>query len=412
MVECWLPYGRTEVHLSIPLRDLLGVAEPDLGQPAPNPHEVIREALLNPRGASPLGDLVKPGVSIAVAIDGIITPYLAAAAASSIVKELSLAGASKDDVVIVVGNGCREQSAPELLEALRGDKTLKGVRVAEHTRGSVNLVNLGATSRKTEVEIDGHFAGADVRIVVGEVVLDAFAGFRGAPSTVLPALSGMRTIEMNRRHAFEKNAAPGVIEGNPVLADVLESARLAGVDLAVNLVENPQGRLLGAYAGGLDEAWRQAVSELGDSFRVKAEANADIVVVSAGGIKFDFDLYHGVWALQGASRIAKKGATIILLAECSEGLGADGLTKLSHIDRLSELRRRFMLGGEAVHLIKATLRRNEVVLVSALPTYLAEPLGFSIARTANDALKSVVKRRRGRRTVVVTHGCSTLPFVA
>jgi len=142
---------------------------------------------------------------------------------------------------------------------------------------------------------------------------------------------------------------------------------------------------------------------------VKAEADADIVVVSAGGIKFDFDLYHGVWALHNASQVAKKGSTIILLAECSEGLGADGLTKLSQVDRLSELRRRFMLGGEAVHLIKSTLRRNEVVLVSALPGYLAKPLGFSLARTANDALSSVVEGRRGRRTIVVTHGCSTLP---
>ena len=142
---------------------------------------------------------------------------------------------------------------------------------------------------------------------------------------------------------------------------------------------------------------------------MKGEANADIVVVSAGGRKFDFNLYHGVWALHSASQIARKESTIIFLAECSEGLGAYGLEKLSHIDMLSELRRRFILGGKAVHLIKSTLKRNRVLLVSALPEYLAEPLGFSIARTANDALKSAVKGRRGRRTLVVTHGCSTLP---
>ncbi|MCW3992745.1 MAG: hypothetical protein NWE79_08535, partial [Candidatus Bathyarchaeota archaeon] len=59
--------------------------------------------------------------------------------------------------------------------------------------------------------------------------------------------------------------------------------------------------------------------------------------------------------------------------------------------------------------IKSTLRSNHVVLVSALPGYLAEPLGFSLARTANDALDSAVGGRRGRRTLVVTHGCSTLP---
>jgi len=409
MVECWLPYGKTEVYLSIPIRDLLGVAEPDLGQPAPNQGEVIKESLRSPMGARPLSDIVKPEVSVAVALDGIITPHLANAAISSIVDNLSQLGVSLENVVVVVGNGCRERSHPELLEALKGEESLQGIRVVEHARGSTNLVSVGTTSRRTRVEVNSHFAEADVHIVVGEVLLDAFTGFRGAHSTVLPGISGLATVETNRRRAFKENPAPGVVEKNQALADALEAARLAQVDLAVNLVPNPHGRLLKAYSGGVEESWRRAVSELGDSYRVKAEANADIVVVSAGGIKFDFDLYHGVWALHSASRIAKKGSTIILLAECSEGLGADGLTKLSQIDRLSELRRRFMLGGEAVHLIKSTLRGNEVVLVSVLPEHLAKPLGFSVERTANDALRSVVERRKGRRTVVVTHGSSTLP---
>jgi len=409
MVECWLPYGKTEVHLSVPIRDLLGVAEPDLGQPAPNPSEVIRESLLNPLGAKPLSDVVEPGTSIAIALDGIISPHLAAATVSSIGEQLNRAGASMEKVVVVIGNGCREQSDQDLLETLKGDEALKGIRVVEHTRSSMNLIDVGTTSKRTKVEINGHFAGADIRIAVGTVLLDPYTGFRGSHCTILPALSGLATIEMNRSLAFEENVAPGVVEGNTVIADVLEAARLAEVDFAINLVENPHGRLLKIYSGGLEESWRRAVSELGDSFKVKGEANADIVVVSAGGRKFDFDLYHGVWALHSASQIARKESTIIFLAECSEGLGAYGLEKLSHIDMLSELRRRFMLGGEAVHLIKSTLKRNRVLLVSALPEYLAVPLGFSIARTANDALKSAVKGRRGRRTLVVTHGCSTLP---
>ena len=154
------------------------------------------------------------------------------------------------------------------------------------------------------------------------------------------------------------------------------------------------------------------MADLGDSYKVKGEANADVIVVGAGGRRFDFDLYNAVWALNGVSAIAKRGATIILVAECLEGLGANGLQTLSEVETLSELRRRYMPGARAVHLIKSTLRRNQVVLVSALPDYLAEPLGFTVERTANAALGRVFERRRGRRTLVVTHGCSTIPFVA
>ncbi|MFQ6053549.1 MAG: lactate racemase domain-containing protein, partial [Candidatus Bathyarchaeia archaeon] len=340
---------------------------------------------------------------------GAINPHPAAAAVSTIVEELALAGASIDDITVVVGNGDRERGDPRLLEALRGPEAPRGVRVVEHGRETMNLSEVGTTSRGTMVEVDGRFAEADIHIAVGEVLLDAYTGFKGAHATILPALAGRPTIEMNRGHAFGDDVAPGVVEGNPVLADVLESAILAGVDFAVNLVADPLGRFRGVRSGGLEESWRQAVADLGDSFRVEVEADPDIVVVSAGGDKFDFDLYHAVWALRSASRIARKGAAIILLAECPEGLGADGLAKLSHVGKLSELRRRFMLGGEAVHLIKSTLRNNRVVLVSALPGFLAEPLGLSAARTANDALWSAAGGRTGRRTMVLTHGCSTLP---
>jgi len=411
LVECWLPYGKTEVHLSIPLRNLLGMAEPDLGQPVLNQSEMIKESLRSPLYTKPLIEVLEPGASVAIALDGTITSHVATAAVSSIVEQLVLAGVSLENVAVVIGNGCREQSDPGLVEALKGDESLAGIGVIEHTRRSMDLVEVGTTSGRTKVEVDSHFAEADFHILVGEVLLDAFTGFRGAHSAVLPGISGLTTMEENRRRVFEKNAAPGVIEDNPVLIDALEAVRLARVDFAVNLIPNPNGRLLKAFSGGMEESWRRAVQELGDSYRVKAEANADIIVISSGGSKFDFDLYHGIWALHSASLVAKKGSTIILLAECSEGLGVDGITKLSHIDSLSELRRRFLLGGEAVHLIKSTLRRNEVVLVSALPDHIAEPLGFSVERTANDGLSAVVQKRRGRRTLVVTHGCSTLPVL-
>ncbi len=412
MVECWLPYGKTEVHISIPLRNLIGMAEPDLGQPAPDQRQVVTESLLNPLGTKPLSEILDPGASVAVALDGTITPHLATTAVSSIADQIVQVGSSLENVIVVIGNGCREQSDPELLEALKGDESLEGISVVEHTRRSTTIIEVGTTSGKTNVEVNSNFVGADLHIVVGDVRIDPYTGFGGAHSTILPGISGQSTVEENRRRAFEENAAPGVIEANSVLADVMEAARLSRVDIAVNLIPNPNGRLLKAFSGGVEESWRRAVQELGDSYKVKADSNADIIVISSGGSKFDFDLYHGIWALHSASLVAKKGATIILLAECSEGLGVDGISKLSHIDSLSELRRRYLLGGEVVHLIKSTLRRNEVVLVSALPDHVAEPLGFSGERTANEGLSTVVARRRGKRTLVVTHGCSTLPVVA
>jgi nickel-dependent lactate racemase len=407
LVECWLPYGKTEVHLSINLKDLIGVAEPPERQHAQDPRSAVLQSLENPIGGKRLGEVAKPGDSAAIAIDGTMSPDLVRTVVPAIIEHLGATGIPTENVAILVGNGDRERGSQGLLDALQGEFAEKGIEFVNHSRATKDLADVGATAGKTRVEVNTHFTSARVRIAVGEVLPDAYTGFRGAHSAILPGLSSRVAIEMSRNRAFE-DVAPGVIDGNPVLNDAFEAARLVGVDMAVNVVATPKGRLVKAYSGELEASWRQAVSEFGDSFKVKVEPNADAIVVSAGGERFDFDLYHAVWALRGIAPIAKKGAPVILLAECSEGLGADGLAKLAHIDMLGELKRRYMLGADAVHLIRSTLRTNEVVLVSALPGRLTEPLGLSAAKTANEALGTATEHRRGRSTLVVTHGCSTI----
>jgi len=91
--------------------------------------------------------------------------------------------------------------------------------------------------------------------------------------------------------------------------------------------------------------------------------------------------------------------------------GGRGPEDLAQIDTLTELKRRYMLGAKEVYLLKTLQKRNEIVLVSALPSFLGEPLGITTMRTANDAYGKVTEGRRGRRTLVVTNGRTTYPYV-
>jgi hypothetical protein len=55
-------------------------------------------------------------------------------------------------------------------------------------------------------------------------------------------------------------------------------------------------------------------------------------------------------------------------------------------------------------MIKRVTRSQRVILVSALPSYLVEPLGFESARTVNQAYEMATGGRRARRTYVLPHG--------
>lgn len=409
MVEIWLPYGKTEVHVSVPLRYLAGTIEPSELELPENPFEVVTSALGNPLGSGNIQDLVKGRNKVAIALDGTLAPYTASVAASAIVWTLGQNGVPKENLSLVVGNSLREYDNPDMLQALQGAEPLRDVVIHEHSRDSVDVSNVGVTSYRTEVSLAKPFVDADLRIAVGEVSPDHFAGLRGAQSTVMPALASREGLIRHREIAFQDDVVPGVFEGNPAHSDQMEACEIARVDLALNLITDGWGRIASAVSGGIEPSWKTVVESLGDPPQLRAEADADIIIVSAGGDRFDFDLYNAVWALRGIAPLVKRGATIIFLAECTQGLGAEGLETLAQVDTLAELRRRYVLGARAVYAVKSALRgNNEVILVSALPGYLAEPLGFTVERTANAAFQSVMEKRRNRRTLVVTHGVSSV----
>jgi hypothetical protein len=100
-----------------------------------------------------------------------------------------------------------------------------------------------------------------------------------------------------------------------------------------------------------------------------------------------------------------------MLAECRDGLGADAFTRLSKVTEPTEFERRYTTGAEALQMVRRVTGGLRVMLVSALPSYLVEPLGFESARTANQAYEAAASGRRGRSTLVIPHGCTVKVIV-
>ena len=85
MVEVWLPYGKTEVHVSVPLRYLSGTIEPVTLELPENPFEVITNSIENPIDSDGLLSSLSNRSKISIALDGSLLPFTATVAASSIV---------------------------------------------------------------------------------------------------------------------------------------------------------------------------------------------------------------------------------------------------------------------------------------------------------------------------------------
>ena len=404
MTDCWLPYGDTEVYVTVEMDNLIKILEPKKREETTQFTAAIMAALDEPAGATTLGELVKPDCRVAIAVDGSMKPHHAVQVLSALVKQLVELIVPSDRITIVLGNCEREGDGGGLHDVLKAEPTLSPVKIVDHLRTTGGLEELGVTHGGTPIQLNRDYINANLRIAVGETRADPIYGFSGAHNAVIPGVSSQTTLTENRGNYFRGTISPGIVELNPVKEDAVEAAKMAGIDFAVNIPVDLTGTSLGVFAGGFKETWGKAITALGGEYELRVDTLSDITVVSAGGSGFDFNLYKASWALDNAAKVTKRSGVVIVLAECKDGLGADAFTKLARVTEPSEFERRYTTGAEALQMIKKVTRSQRVILVSALPSYLVEPLGFESARTANHAYEMAVGGRRARSTYVLPHG--------
>jgi lactate racemase len=403
MVDCWLPYGETEVYVSVEMESLLGIADIRDIEPENTGIEIILNALMDPYG-KPLEELVEPGVDVVIAVDIYSSPQAVTQALTQIIKMLVELIVPKERITIILGNGENEKEEKIIREAIRDSSELRGITLHDHNRNTDNITFLGETHHGTPVEINRRYHESKIKIALGETRINPLKGYSGAHNAIVPGLATINTIREYRKLYFDSDISSGSIELNAIKEDVLEAVSKTGIDFAVNLVTNKKGKIIAAHAGGYEESWGKAINSLADQPEISSDGDADIVVISAGGFPYDKSFYKAIWSLHNGVKASKRNGTIILLAQCVEGLGGEAFTHLSRVSESSELKRRYMYGADALDLLRKVQKNNRIILVSALPNYLVEALDMDSARTANDAYKKAVQSRRGRKTIVIPHG--------
>ncbi|HUK84625.1 MAG TPA: nickel-dependent lactate racemase, partial [Candidatus Acidoferrum sp.] len=324
MVDVWLPYGKIDVCVRVPARNLLGTIEPIQRQGAPDGKAEVERALKDPIpiGSKHLSEIAKPESKVAIVVDDATRKTSSELMLLPVLAELNLAGVKDDNITIIFGCGTHRSVRPEEAIAMLGEEVLKRVKTVSHDCRATNLVNLGTTkTHGNKVFVNRVFAEADVRVLLGDVGFHYYAGYGGGRKSVLPAVCGEETIKHNHAMLLHANARTGNLEDNPVHQDMTEAARLAKVDFILNIVQNKKGEIVKAFAGDLEIAFLEAVKLVNEMYKITIERRADILVVSASGYPADINLYQAYKALDNALDAVKRGGVIILVAECPEGHG-------------------------------------------------------------------------------------------
>ncbi len=417
-----LPYGRKNLEVNVPDENLLGILKPKELDVVEDPDAVIREALQNPIKTRKLREIAREGDSVAIAVDDHTRPCPTDRILPPVLDELYTAGVRDRDITIIFATGSHRSVTDEEAGRLLGREVASKIKYVSNDCKGKDFTFIGSTTKGTRVYLKNIFHEADVKILTGDVEIHYFAGYGGGRKSVLPGIVSYETIQDNyKRNFFHPNSKPGKLDGNPMYENMNEAAELAEVDFTINIVQTEEG-IVGAYAGHFDDVLRKGASLVDKAYRVTAKERADIVVTAANGAPHDIDLYQAYKALHLALNVVKENGTVILVAECREGVG-NGIGASNYESWMKkyktkeevekELNKEFNIGGHKAYYQLKAMEKANIILVTDMPREEVENtyrLNYSVS--PDEALKQAFESAGKDASVyVIPHGLTTLSSI-
>jgi lactate racemase len=318
-------YGRGFVEINVP-DDATIVNSLDV-KVIDDPKAVLSELLADPTGCPPLQQILAPhnDPEVCVVVSDFTRPLPYQDVLPGLLAHLLEQGVKKERITILIATGMHRASTDDERRELFGD-VVDQFRIVDHdSRDADSMVPLPHRTRHgSQVSINKLFYESDVKILVGLIESHFMAGFSGGRKSVCPGLVDLKTIETFHGPDFleNENATNCVLKNNPCHIEASDVALMTKVDFIVNVTINHDRKITGIFAGDLVQAHKVGTDFVRTFTKVKLSQPYDIVVTSGGGYPLDATLYQTGKGMVGALPAVKKGGTIIIASECSEGLGS------------------------------------------------------------------------------------------
>lgn len=320
-----LAYGKDGLWIDLPDGAKVTVLEPRFVPGLSDEAAAIRAALRQPLGTGPLREMVGPQDTVAIAFSDLTRPMPSDRVLPVLLEELSYV--PHENITLFNAVGTHRLNTPAELANMLGREIAEGYRIIQHNAfDDDSLVFLGETSFGHEMWVNRAFMAASVKILTGFIEPHIFAGFSGGPKSVLPGLAGARTILGNHGPQMIENprAIWGITQGNPIWEEMHEVARRVQPTFIVNVTLNKAREITGVFAGDMDQAHATGVAFVRRSAMTPVLAPFHIVITSNSGYPLDLNLYQAVKGMSAAAQIVRQGGSIILAAECIDGIPDHG----------------------------------------------------------------------------------------
>lgn len=383
IMQISLSYGTSQVEIELPSNrfDILGVPSE---APALSDAQ-IGERFADPIDSKPLEDLVSSGETVLIVVPDATRMTACDSIANLLVRRLIANGTMPYEISIIFATGIHRAVTNDEKRRLLTPFIFQRIKTLDHSaRDLMRAAGLESTVFSDFGELNGEPVELNRTlveyghvIIVGGVTFHYFAGFTGGRKLICPGLASERTIAATHRLAFDfetksrrAGVGPGLLEGNAVHEAFVEVASHISPTLAVNTIVNDRGQPTEVFCGNWQRSHIAACDSFAAGHSIDVQEKRDVVIVSCGGAPFDVNMIQAQKALDAASRACRDGGTIILVAECAEGLGRADFLKWFNAgnsegiaDMLCD---RYEVNGQTAWSLSEKAERFEIRIVTSL----------------------------------------------
>ena len=296
-----------------------------------------------------------------------------------LVRRLLQSGVSPAKIGIIFATGIhRAVTAKEKIDLLTPFIAQRVKTIDHNAYDSDRLITLGKTLRGTVVEVNSALKEFSRIVIIGGIGFHYFAGFTGGRKSVCPGLASAETIEATHMLALDFEAGGrkagvgiGLLDGNPVHEECERIAEMIAPAFSINVVVDKVGRAISLFCGDWRLAHRAGCDDYLSNYSIDIPSKRDLVIVSCGGSPYDINLIQAHKALEMAAQACNDGGTIILLAECRDGLGRPDFMKWFEAKNSRAMEARlyesYEVNGQTAWSLLTKTERYQVFLVSKLP---------------------------------------------
>ena len=411
-----LKYGQTAIPFEFD-ENRFEVLEAKLGAQPLSDIE-LGAGLDNPIDSPLLEEIVSPGENVLIVVPDATRQTAAGQIINLVVRRLIANGIPPHDIRIIFATGIHRRVTESEKLSILTPFIAQRIKTLDHDPlDLMQIVRFGEASGGIPVELNRALTEHDHVVLVGGVSFHYFAGFTGGRKLVCPGLASAKTVSATHKLAFDcatrsrrDGVDTGLLDGNAVHEAFIEAVAKISPSFAISSIVNDAGQAIDLFCGNWITSHRKACEKYAGDHTIKINEKRDLVIVSCGGYPYDINLIQAHKALEAASNACKDGGTIILIAECADGLGRkdflDWFESESSSVLAERLCERYQVNGQTAWSLLLKAETFDIYVVSELDQSMVRKMGLKAVASLINAMHHSDSTKNG---YILPFGSTILP---